>query len=189
MIGVKKKYSIEQFISCERLVGVSISPDDEKILVGSDSSGVYNTYAVSRTGNDVEQLTNSQDNFMIPVGYFPDGRNFMYRSDQGGNEITHLYMQAEDGTSVDLTPGKEEKAEFQRWSRDDKHFFYESNVRDPRFMDLYEMDIESLKPTLLFKNEEGYYVSAISHDKNILPYTSRGHRMIRICLSTQKKMV
>ncbi len=48
MIGVKKKYSIEQFVNCESLVGVSISPDDEKVLVGSDRSGVYNTYAVSR---------------------------------------------------------------------------------------------------------------------------------------------
>ncbi|WP_339254458.1 S9 family peptidase [Sporosarcina sp. FSL W8-0480] len=168
MISVKKKYSIEQFISCESLVGVSISPDDDKILVGSDRSGVYNTYAISRTGNDVEQLTHSHDNYMIPVGYFPDGRSFMFRSDQGGNEITHLYMQSEDGSRIDLTLGKEEKAEFHRWSRDDKHFFYQSNVRDPRFMDLYEMDIETQKPNLLFKNEDGYYVSAISHDKKYI---------------------
>lgn len=168
MISVKKKYSIEQFINCESLIGVAISPDDEKVLVGSDRSGVYNTYSVSLTGSNVVQLTHSKDDFMIPVGYFPDGHKFMYRSDQGGNEITHLYMQSEDEKSVDLTPGKEEKADFHRWSRDGKHFFYQSNKRDPRFMDLYEMNIDTLEPTLLFKNEEGYFVSAISDDKKYI---------------------
>ena len=79
-----------------------------------------------------------------------------------------LYMQSEDGKSIDLTPGKEEKAEFHRWSRDGKSFFYESNKRDPRYMDLYEMNIDTLEPTLLFKNEDGYMVSAISDDKKYI---------------------
>ena len=168
MISVKKKYSIEQFINSESLLGASISPDDEKILFGSDRSGVYNTYSVSLTGSNVEQLTSSEDNWMIPVGYFPDGQRFLYRSDQGGNEITHLYMQTEDGKSIDFTPGKEEKAEFHRWSRDNKHFFYQSNKRDSRYMDLYEMNIDTLEPTLLFKNEDGYFVMAISDDKKTI---------------------
>ncbi|WP_317945438.1 S9 family peptidase [Sporosarcina saromensis] len=165
MIRVKKKYSIEQFVNCESLIGVSISPDDGKILVGSNRSGVYNTYAFSRSGDKVEQLTSSDDNFIIPKGYFPDGRKFLFSSDQGGNEITHLYMQKEDGKQIDLTPGTEEKAEFHRWSLDENSFFYESNKRDPRYMDLYEMNIDTLEPTLLFTNKDGYYVAAISHDK------------------------
>ncbi len=168
MISVKKKYTIEQFINCESLTGVSISPDDEKILFGSDRSGVYNTYEMSITGSNVTQLTSSGNNWMIPVGYFPNGQDILYKSDQGGNEITHLYKKTEDGKSIDLTPGKEEKAEFHRWSRDDKHFFYESNIRDPRYMDLYEMNIDTLEPKLLFKNEDGYFVTAISDDKNYI---------------------
>src|SRR4051794_638273 len=115
MIREKKKYSIEQLIHCESLLGASISPDDKKILYGSDRSGVYNTYAVTRVGDNLEQLTHSEGDYMVPVGYFPDGRRFLYRSDQGGNEITHLYMQTEDGKCTDLTPGKEEKATFHRW--------------------------------------------------------------------------
>ncbi|MBB4826428.1 dipeptidyl aminopeptidase/acylaminoacyl peptidase [Sporosarcina luteola] len=168
MIHVKNKYSIEQFINCESLAGVSISPDDEKILVGSDRSGVYNAYAISRKGNDVEKLTYSDDDWILPKGYCKDGRKFLYASDQGGNEITHLYIQKEDGTSIDLTPGKEEKAEFLRWSLDHNSFFYESNKRDPRYMDLYEMKVNTLEPKLLFKNEEGYVVTAISHDKKYI---------------------
>ena len=168
MISVKKKYSIEQLINSESILGASISPDDERILYGSDQSGVYNVYSVARTGDNLEQLTHSKDNYIVPVGYFPDGRKFLYKSDQGGNEITHLYMQPEDGKSIDLTPGKEEKAEFHRWSRDGNSFFYESNKRDPRYMDLYEMNIDTLEPTLLFKNEDGYFVSAISDDKKYI---------------------
>ncbi|WOV87065.1 S9 family peptidase [Sporosarcina oncorhynchi] len=168
MINVMRKHSIEQFVNCERLVGVSISSDDKRVLVGSDRSGVYNAYSVSLADGETVQLTHSQDNLMIPIGYFPDGRKFLYRSDQGGNELTHLYMQSENGKSVDLTPGKEEKAEFHRWSRDDKYFFYESNKRDSRYMDLYEMDIDTLESTLLFKNEDGYMVAAISDDKKYI---------------------
>src|SRR5699024_5428537 len=68
----------------------------------------------------------------------------------------------------DLTPSENEKAMFHGWSEDKKSFFYESNKRDSRYMDLYEMDITTFTPNLIFKNEEGYQVTAISPDKKTI---------------------
>src|SRR5699024_3220061 len=105
---------------------------------------------------------------MFPVAVFPEDKRFLFESDQGGNEITHIYVQNEDGTTKDLTPSENEKAMFHGWSEDKKSFFYESNKRDSRYMDLYEMDITTFTPNLIFKNEEGYQVTAISPDKKTI---------------------
>ncbi|HET7578234.1 MAG TPA: alpha/beta fold hydrolase [Bacillales bacterium] len=164
--GGVKKYKIEQFMNTESLIGVSVSNDDQNILYASDQSGVFNAYQISPTDGNPEQLTTSATNAIFPVSYFPHDKRFLYSSDQGGNEITHLFVRNEDGKAVDLTPGEQEKAEFYQWSHDKKSFFYGSNKRDPRYMDLYEMDIETFEPSLYFQNDGGYQIAAVSPDKN-----------------------
>ncbi len=98
------------------------------------------------------------------LSYFPNDERILYGGDKGGNELYHIYLREFDGTSRDLTPGEENRATFQGWAYDEKSFFYQSNERDPRYMDLYEMDIETFESKMLFRNE-GYGVGAISRDK------------------------
>ncbi|HET7657285.1 MAG TPA: alpha/beta fold hydrolase [Bacillales bacterium] len=163
--GQVTRYEIEQFMNSETLVGVSISYDDQNILYASDRSGVYNAYAVPSEKGNPEQLTASETNAIYPVSYFPNDKRFLYSSDQGGNEISHLFLCNEDGEAVDLTPGEQEKAEFYQWSHDKNSFFYGSNKRDPKYMDLYEMDLQTLEPSLFFLNDEGYEIAAVSPNK------------------------
>ncbi|MUK90516.1 alpha/beta fold hydrolase [Ornithinibacillus sp. L9] len=162
------KYTIEQFMNTESLAGVSITHNDGSILYGSDKSGVYNAYSIKRDGTESHKLTNSTTDAIFPISYYPEDHRFLYQSDQGGNEITHLYVRDKDGQTKDLTPGEKEKVMFEGWSADRKSFFYQSNKRDDRYMDLYEMDIETFTPKMLFQNEEGYQVEAISPDKKYI---------------------
>ncbi|MFD2043431.1 S9 family peptidase [Ornithinibacillus salinisoli] len=164
----RAKYSIEQFMNSESIVDVSISHDDESILFGSDKTGVYNAYATNKNGELSQQLSHSTSDAIFPVTFFPEDKRFLYESDRGGNEITHLFLQDENGQSKDLTPGEQEKVMFQGWSADKKSFFYQSNKRDNRFMDLYEMDIEAFTSSMLFQNNEGYQIASISPDKSFL---------------------
>jgi dipeptidyl aminopeptidase/acylaminoacyl peptidase len=161
-------YTIEQFMNTTRLGGSAFSPDEKKIMFSSNQTGIFNAFEIPAEGGTPVQLTKSADNSVFIISYFPADERILFSSDQGGNENTHIYLRKPDGATQDLTPGDKAKSEFMRWSKDDKSFFYISNKRDSRYFDLYEMDIASFTPRLVFKNDKGYEIEAISDDKQML---------------------
>lgn len=161
-------YTIEEFMQTTSIRGSSFSPDHSKILYSSNQTGIYNAFEVPVAGGEPRQLTESTDNAVFTISYFPEDERLLYASDQGGNEITHLHVKNLDGSTLDLTPDKEAKAQFAGWSYDKKSFFYLSNKRDPRFFDLYEMDIASFTPRLILRNDTGLELGAISRDKRYI---------------------
>lgn len=163
-----KTYSIEEFMATTSIRGNAISPDNSKILYSSNETGIYNAFEVPVSGGEPKQLTNSKDNSVFVISYLPDGERILYASDQGGNEITHLYVHNPDGTTRDLTPDAKAKAEFAGWSHDKQSFFFISNKRDPKLFDLYEMDLKSFTPKLVYQNDQALDVAAISRDKRYL---------------------
>jgi len=160
-----KQYTIEQFYDTVSAAGGSFSPDESKLLYTSDASGIYNAYTVPVAGGEPEQITHSEDT-TFAISFFPEDERILLRRDNGGDEIYHIFLREADGTVKDLTPGEKNRALFAGWAHDLKSFFYQSNKRDPRFMDLYEMDIANFESKLLYKNEDGYSISAISNDKS-----------------------
>ncbi len=160
-----KQYTIEEFYKTKRIGGGAFSPDETKLLVSSDETGIFNAWEIPVDGSSPKQLTSSTTNSVYAISYFPADDRILYRSDQGGDEISHIYLRKEDGSTTDLTPDSAAKAEFVQWSRDKKSFLYLSNKRDPRFMDLYEMEIAELTPKMIYRNDSGLDVSAISNSK------------------------
>ena len=165
-----KQYTIEQFMNTISIGGSSFSADEKAILFSSNQSGIYNAYTVPVAGGEPTQITQSTDNAIFAISFFPDDNRILYRRDQGGNEIYHIYLRNEDGTVQDLTPGENARAQFYGWAHDQKSFFYGSNKRDPRFMDIYEMDIETFTPIMVYQNDAGYFLGAISRDKRYVAF-------------------
>ncbi|HEV2847284.1 MAG TPA: DPP IV N-terminal domain-containing protein, partial [Thermoanaerobaculia bacterium] len=163
-----KQYTIEQFLANTAYSGNSFSPDSKKVLISSNQTGVFNIFAVPVDGGKPAQLTDSKVSAVFGIGYFPKDERFLYGSDQGGNEQTHLYVQSPDGKVQDLTPGEKVKADFQGWTTDDKGFFFSTNERDPAAFDLYEMSFDGFQRKLLYKNEGGYILGGISPDRRYL---------------------
>jgi dipeptidyl aminopeptidase/acylaminoacyl peptidase len=162
------QYSVADFYANKGFFGASFSPDRQKILVGSNTSGIWNAYAVPVSGGDLEPLTKSTTNSIFPISYFPGDARILYSSDQGGNELRHLYVQTPEGGVTDITPGAKLTANFVGWAGDDKSFFIATNERDPRFFDIYEVKTDGLAKTLVYKNTEGYNVGGVSRDKRYL---------------------
>ncbi|HPE56194.1 MAG TPA: S9 family peptidase [Bacteroidales bacterium] len=160
-----QKYSIEQFYKNKSVYGGSFNHDESKLLFTSNETGIYNLYSISVDGTETTQITNSTEESYFAISWFPEDDRILYSADQGGNEIDHIYMIDLEGKTTDLTPWDEAKSDFFVWARDEKSFFFSSNKRDPKFFDLYEMDITTFEPVLVYENEEGYNVSAISKDK------------------------
>jgi dipeptidyl aminopeptidase/acylaminoacyl peptidase len=163
-----QSYSIEQFYENENIFAGGFSPDETKIITSSNRTGVYNVFALPVDGSDPVQLTNSTTESIFAISYFPHDERILYSSDSGGNEINHIYVKNEDGSTTDLTPWSGVKSEFGGWARDQKSFYFISNKRDPRFFDLYEMKIEDYSIDMIYKNEDGLDVGEISDDKRYL---------------------
>jgi dipeptidyl aminopeptidase/acylaminoacyl peptidase len=161
----KKQYTVEQFMATTRVAGASFSPDEKRLLYSSNETGIFNVFSVPVKGGKPTQLTRSTTESTYAVSYFPRDERFLFSRDQGGNELSHLYVRTPDGQEKDLTPGDKHRASFFGWSDDESAFYVLSNERDARFMDLYRYDAKTYARTLLFQNDGGYDVGDVSPDE------------------------
>ena len=147
--------------------GVAFSRDGRNLLINSDASGVFNAYMLPVAGGDPVPVTTSADNATFGASFFPNDDRVLFTADQGGNELTHIYVRQADGTVRDVTPGERLKAGFLGWSSDGRSFYVSSNEREPSMFDVYAYDTDSYERRLIFQND-GYVVSDISPDGRYL---------------------
>lgn len=159
-----RQYTFDQFLSTVSYSGpprpaaprgnyaYSFSPDSRKILVSSNKTGVFNAFAIPVDGGEPVQWTDSKVNTIDIVGYFPRDERFLYTTDQGGNEQTHLYVHSPDGKVLDLTPGEKVKADFLGWSADGRSFFFRANERDASAFDVFETTLDGYERKVLYTN-------------------------------------
>src|SRR3982750_3278371 len=156
------QYSIEQFYKTISYGGGNFHQAENKILIHDNSSGIFNVYEIDLLTRGKKTLTKSDKESYFMISYLPGTSHFLYTADKGGNENSHIYLQRTDGSVTDLTPGEKEKAFFTEWKKGKTAFYYGSNVRDPKYFDVYKMSIDNWKPELLYKNDEGFEIAAIS---------------------------
>jgi dipeptidyl aminopeptidase/acylaminoacyl peptidase len=162
------KYSAEAFFGTTsygmaRSGGYAFSPDGSKLLITSDETGVFNAWALSLGDGPAQQLTESTDNAMFAVSWFPADERILFTYDNGGNELNHVIVRETDGTLHDLTPGEELKAGFLGWHGDGAHFYLTTTERNQQAFDVYKYSVEDYSRELLFENP-GFQVAAISRD-------------------------
>ncbi|WP_350285401.1 prolyl oligopeptidase family serine peptidase [uncultured Croceitalea sp.] len=163
-----KTYTIGQMMDNEAIGGGSFSPDNSKLLISSNRSGIYNMYTIGLDTGEMMPITASDSSSVFAISYFPKDERMLFRMDGNGDEIFHIYIRESDGSHRDLTPTEGARASFYGWAEDDKSFFYTSNSRNPRNDDIYEMDLETLTPTLIYENTEGYSIDGIADNKKYI---------------------
>jgi dipeptidyl aminopeptidase/acylaminoacyl peptidase len=159
-----KQYTIEQLVKNVRVSGPHFSADESKVLYSSNVTGVFNAWTVPSRGGTAQPVTRSTTESIFAVSYFPNDDRILYTHDVGGNENSHLYVWALDGTEKDLTPGEKTKAVFGGWTHDLKDFYLLTNERDSKFFDLYRVNAQNYQRTLLYKDEVGYDFNSVSDD-------------------------
>lgn len=157
-----KTYTISQMMDNESIAGGSFSPDKSKLLVSSNRSGIYNMYTIPTSGGEMMPVTQSDSSSVFAISYFPKDERMLFRMDNNGDEIYHIFFRDMDGSFRDLTPEEGARSLFYQWSEDKSAFFYGSNKRDNRFVDLYKMDLESMTSELVYENNDGYDVGVVS---------------------------
>jgi dipeptidyl aminopeptidase/acylaminoacyl peptidase len=159
------KYSIEQFYQNNLIGGGSFSNDETKLLVSSNKSGIFNVYEIDIASGRKTQKTFSEKESFRAINYLPGTNQILYSADKGGDELNHIYLMNEDGTTTDLTPGENEKARFAGWSKDKKSMYFMSNKRSPKFFDFYKMNIKTWESEMLYQNDNGINISSMSEDE------------------------
>ncbi|MBH53119.1 MAG: S9 family peptidase [Opitutaceae bacterium] len=158
------RYSIEQFYENLSLTGGAFSPNETKLLVSSNESGIYNLYEIDLADSSMEQLTFSNTEPLFAIDYVLSTGEILYSADHGGDENDHIFLRYKSGKWKDLTPGENVKAAFAGWSEDKQSFFYRSNKRNPKYFDLFEMETETWKSSLIYQQDDELAVVGVSKD-------------------------
>ena len=170
-----KTYSAQQFFTTTDFrVGSSSKNIFSKIngdmIITSNETGVFNAYRVDVSSGARTPLTNSTDQGIYAISWFPNDDRFLFQQDGNGDELTHIYLSNKDKSIIDLTPGDNVKAGFAGWSADQKSFYVFTNERDSSAFDMYSYDANDYNRELLYKNEEGLELADISDDGRWLVY-------------------
>ena len=166
--AVVPKYSAEAFFQTTSygMVGsaaYAFSADGTTLLVSSDQSGVFNAYSLPLDGSEATMLTDSADNAVFAVSWFPNDNRMLYTYDGGGNELNHVIVREEDGTHRDLTPGDSLKAGFGGWSANNQNYYLVTTERNQASFDLYRYSATDYSRELVYENP-GFQLGGMSPD-------------------------
>jgi len=195
-----KQYTIQQFMDVKNMYSSGFSPDESKILLGSNETGIYNVFELDIKSGEKKALTSSDKESIYAAGYFPNDDRVVFTADKGGNEIDHIFVRSTDGATIDLISDSTAKANFYGWSHDKKLMYYTSNSRDKRFFDLHKADISGPKEgnvyssVVAYENKDGLDPAAISRDNRYVSLTksittNNGDMYILDTQSGQSKLI
>ncbi|MCC4602216.1 S9 family peptidase [Xanthomonas melonis] len=136
---------------------VSISPDGKYLSWVAPLDGVLNVWVAPVEAPDQARAI-TKDTARGIRSYFWTYRanTLLYLRDTGGDEDFRLYsVDLTDGSSTDLTPFKKTSAELYRISAQHPDaIMVGMNDRDPKWHDLYRVDLASGKRTLARQNAD-----------------------------------
>lgn len=164
-----QEYTIEQFMNNEEAWANGFNHDNSRVLLTSNRSGIFNLYSVPASGGEPEPITASDSTSIWGISYFPHDDRVLFRMDNNGDEIFKIFVKDSNGIKR-LTPAENVRTIFWGWNQEGDAFYYQSNERDPRQMDLYRMNADTFEPEVLFTNEEGVQISGLSSDEKYLAY-------------------
>jgi dipeptidyl aminopeptidase/acylaminoacyl peptidase len=164
-----KEFNIEDLYDTKSVYGADFNKDETKVLMNSDVTGISNAYEVSIADTVQTALTTSVKETVYSIDYLPGSDNFLYSSDQGGNENSHIYlMDRKTKTAKDLTPWDNSTSSFGGWTEDKKSMYVQSNKRDAKFFDVWKMDTLTWTPVLFYQNDKGYSPAGISRNEQYI---------------------
>jgi hypothetical protein len=152
-----KQYTIEQFMETVSISGASFTADEKQLLFLQQDRHLQRGRRTSAGGVAVPMTGSSVESTFV-VSAFLDAR-FLYTHDQGGNENNHLYVKTPGKDRTDARPEAQGDLPLDA-RRDGLHA--QTNERDERYFDLYLYDAKTYARKLVYQDDTGYDLGAIS---------------------------
>ncbi|HET7158465.1 MAG TPA: prolyl oligopeptidase family serine peptidase, partial [Burkholderiales bacterium] len=141
--------------------GYQLSPDGARLAWMGPYFMLSRLFVRDNRTGDVRRYRIASASFQ----WSPDSRRLLYTADTSGGENTHVYMIDLDGAAsevVDLTPYPRVKARIHQFVPGKANqLLIVHNRRDPRVFDLYRVDLDTRRETLVAQNP-GDAVSVIT---------------------------
>lgn len=140
-------------------MAASVSPDGKWLSWIAPRDGVLNVWvAPIDKPSDAKPLTAEKTRPIRSVFWAPDSKTLLFINDKGGDENFLLYgVDVASGKQTLLTPFEKTRVMIVNVSRHVKdRILVGINNRDPRWHDVYSLDLASGKLNLVYKNEGGY---------------------------------
>ncbi|MEM1283227.1 MAG: S9 family peptidase [Chlamydiota bacterium] len=138
---------------------VQINPDGTKISYLASVDGILNVWIGDIDKDNAKPVTSIKNR--NPSNYFwsANGDYILYLLDSGGDENEHIFaLDLSTMDTKDLTPVEGSKSAVIKVSEKKPYqILVMCNERDRSVFDVYEIDINSGKKRLIYKNNEKYY--------------------------------
>ncbi len=137
----------------------AISPDGKWLSWIAPRDGVLNVWvAPVNKPDDARPLTAEKTRPIRSVFWSPDSKSLLFVNDKGGDENFLLYgVDVASGKQSVLTPFEKTRVQVINISRHVKdRILVGVNNRDPRWHDVYSLDMKTGKLDPVYKNEGGY---------------------------------
>ena len=162
----KAPVPLEEYFNVRRIRGASFSHDDKLVAYGWDGGGRIDIWVQAVEGGAPRQVTRVPG-FVHGFAFSPTADVLLYESDNGGDELPHIFLTDSNGSApsdivADYPPGK--RTNFVRWADDGRTFLFLSNLRDDRYLDLYEYTLATKKAERLWQSDDNVSFSLTSRD-------------------------
>ncbi|MFQ6607901.1 MAG: S9 family peptidase [Fidelibacterota bacterium] len=156
---------MEDFFRNPTKTGFKISPDGSKLAFLQPWKDRLNVHVQEISSGEITRVTQSEERDI--AGYIWNGNNRLtYVKDQGGDENWRIYAVNTDGSAEKLlTPFDKVQARLvDDLEEDPEHILVSLNQRDPRFHDVYRLNVMTGELVLLAENPGNISSWMTDHD-------------------------
>ncbi|MDA3916355.1 MAG: S9 family peptidase [Deltaproteobacteria bacterium] len=144
------------FLNVDTKYAYSISPDGNKISWLEPKSRRLTIYFKTIGKEDTQTIDTHSPRNIYGVAWLQNSRHMLFHLDQDGDENHHIYIvdtEQPDGKPVDITPFKGTKGRIHQVLKfDPNQILIQHNQRNKKIFDLYSVNIETKKQTLIAEN-------------------------------------
>jgi dipeptidyl aminopeptidase/acylaminoacyl peptidase len=168
-VSLAQDNNIERYLNIRSAGSPTFNKDASKIAYLTNITGTNQIWLVDAKGGYPEQLTSYQDNIGF-VKFSPKGDSILFGKAKGGDENTQLFLMSPDGSTIkQLTNDEKVRHNFGGWSADGTKIYYSSNKRNRNFFDVYSMNKDDGKETLIYQQDgSNGFVAADNFDGRII---------------------